>query len=443
MMRYRAAVAVTGVFFAAGVVLAVLAALGASPAGAPQADGTLLLLIYFAAILFGATLQVHESDESSHMVDVGGTAALALSITYALPAGPVTPGVSWVVGVSAAGLIGGGILSGLMSPVGLSAVVGRALPRVVSVAILATLVHGRMDDSEIGDLLRQEPGNAVAVFLLALVYLVLLLEAPLRAEFTDRETESRREAHLSALRESVLLGFLPASTAVLIALAQPYLGLATLPVLLLPLAFNQIAVRRHEELRGHSRQSVLALSRMPEAMGLVRPGHAARVARLAVRIARELDLGRREIVEIERAALLHDLGQVRLAMPVPSGATVLAAPADQEDIAAVGAAIARATGVLDAESVLIEAQSLPYQHHVSHVRTIPLGSRILKVANAYDDLRTGEVGGLPPGDAHAALERIYLGLGHEYDPRVVEALAETLGAGVSGPGTGAAEVATP
>jgi HD-GYP domain-containing protein (c-di-GMP phosphodiesterase class II) len=50
-----------------------------------------------------------------------------------------------------------------------------------------------------------------------------------------------------------------------------------------------------------------------------------------------------------------------------------------------------------------------------------MASRIIKVANAYDDL-------VGAGGAHddRAMERIHLGLGYEYDPRVVDSLTRVL-----------------
>ena len=49
-----------------------------------------------------------------------------------------------------------------------------------------------------------------------------------------------------------------------------------------------------------------------------------------------------------------------------------------------------------------------------------MSSRIIKVANAYDDLCA------PGGNDDRAMERIHLGLGYEYDPRVVDSLTRVL-----------------
>lgn len=334
MTRYRVMVACAWVFFVAAVLLAVLGAVAPSFLPGIQRGSATLLTLFFATILLGATVHVYESDDTSRMVDVGGTAALALCISFELPGVSVRPGVPAIIAVVAAGLIGGGIVASWSSKVGLPGILARTMPRILTVTALASLFHGRWGDSTLIGVVQEQHPIVRASVLFVVVFCALVVEAPIWAELSDRRTDSRRTAHLAALRESLTLGVVPTSTAVLVAVAEPILGLLALPLLLLPLVFNQLAVRRHEELRRHSRQSVQALSRMPEAMGLVRSGHAARVAEVAVDIGRQLDLGRREIARLERAALLHDLGQVRLTAPVPGGATILAAPADQEHIAA-------------------------------------------------------------------------------------------------------------
>ena len=68
----------------------------------------------------------------------------------------------------------------------------------------------------------------------------------------------------------------------------------------------------------------------------------------------------------------------------------------------------------------VEAQTIPYRQVRELGEEVPVASRIIKVANAFDDL-TGGSG--DPHDIRAANERIHLGLGYQYDPEVVQALA--------------------
>ncbi len=211
-----------------------------------------------------------------------------------------------------------------------------------------------------------------------------------------------------------------ATTGPLVALMAPALGLAAFPAALFPLAFTYVAVARSTRNRETYRQTILTLSHLTEEGGYTLRGHAERVADLSIRISRLLGLPDRELRDIEVSALLHDLGQISLTSPIPEGATVLAAPADQRDIAAEGARIIRHAEGLDDIADRVEGQTTAYRLVRELGEEVPMASRIIKVANAYDDLTGGTD---DPVRVAAALERIHLGLGYEYDPQVVEVLA--------------------
>jgi hypothetical protein len=213
------------------------------------------------------------------------------------------------------------------------------------------------------------------------------------------------------------------TTGALIALAERSLGVIAIPLFLFPLLLTQFAVRRYATVRATYRQTIRALSRLTELGGYTEVGHAERVAGLATAIGRDLGLSEREVLDLEYAALLHDIGQVSLTEPIPRGATVMAAPADQRRIAHDGAEIVRETGVLDNVAQILEAQTTPYRQVREFDEQLPVASRIIKVANAYEDL----AGERPEASRReAAMERINLGLGYEYDPSVVDSLARVL-----------------
>ncbi|GAA1967357.1 metal-dependent phosphohydrolase [Terrabacter lapilli] len=228
---------------------------------------------------------------------------------------------------------------------------------------------------------------------------------------------------VAEFRSSFALSAAVAVTGVLIALAAPPLGIAALPLFLIPLVLTLFAFRRYVSIRATYLQSIRTLSRLTDAAGYTPAGHSERVAELAVRLGRELGLSERELLDLEYAALLHDIGQVALVEPIPGGATVLAAPADQRRIEADTVAIVRETGVFEGAAQILEHQTTPYRQVRELGEEIPLSSRIIKVANAYEDLTAGA---RTLRAREAAIERIYLGLGYEYDPRVVDALLKSL-----------------
>ena len=125
-----------------------------------------------------------------------------------------------------------------------------------------------------------------------------------------------------------------------------------------------------------------------------------------------------ELLHLEYAALMHDIGQLSLAQPIPGGATVLASPEDQRRIAGLGASVIEQARVLDQVAEIVRCQSPPWRGGPAQP---PVGSRIIRAANAFDDL----VGGSADRDrSAAALERLRLDTAAEYDPCVVEALGK-------------------
>lgn len=262
------------------------------------------------------------------------------------------------------------------------------------------------------------PPWLTAMTMMSILSVVLLAEAPVRAWARARGGRSvlSREI-LEEIRGSLALSTAMAATGVLLAMAEGVLGLVAVPLLLLPLAVSQLAMGRFGRTNLAYRQSVRALSRLPELAGLVAPGHAGRVSDLAVAIGVRLGLPDREVVDLEYAALLHDIGQLALRRPLPGGATVLAAATDQERIGHNGARVVEQTGTLAEVARIVRHQSMPYHRIIGSRIDLPLASRIVNVANAYDDYL--QVGG--GADPAGAVERLYLGLGHEYDPRVVRA----------------------
>jgi hypothetical protein len=238
-----------------------------------------------------------------------------------------------------------------------------------------------------------------------------------------RGVRTWRRGFVAELRSAVPLSSALAVSGVLIAIAARPLGVVALPLFLVPLVLSQFAFRRYVGIRATYGQSIRTLSRITDLAGYTPAGHSERVAELSVAVGGELGITGRELLDLEYAALLHDLGQVALSEPIPGGATVLAARADQRRIERDTVDIVRETGVLDDVAAILEQHTTPYRQMREFGEEIPLPSRVLKVTNAFDDLTKGARSDVA---CDAAIERIYLGLGYEYDPRVVDALLRVL-----------------
>jgi response regulator RpfG family c-di-GMP phosphodiesterase len=270
----------------------------------------------------------------------------------------------------------------------------------------------------------------------ALTVLALLLEAVLTALLRVDEQRARfRVALVDEMRVQLPLGAAVGASALLIAFAAEVMGLAALAVFTAPLLVTQVAFRRYAGIRATYLQTVRALAKVTEIGGYVEAGHSERVSRLAVAIGRELGVHEPELLELEYAALMHDIGQLSLHDPIPGGATVLVSPQDQQRIAELGADVIQQAQVLGSVAEIVRRQNEPYRDPgAASGRTglsepsgpppgPPLSSRIIKAANAFDDLVGSS---LDPGRAEAAVQRLRLDTASEFDPATVEALSRVV-----------------
>jgi response regulator RpfG family c-di-GMP phosphodiesterase len=128
------------------------------------------------------------------------------------------------------------------------------------------------------------------------------------------------------------------------------------------------------------------------------------------------------LLELEYAALMHDIGQLSLRDPIPGGATVLVTRQEQRRIAEYGAEVIQQAKVLDSVADIVRRQSDPARPAVPAAQP-PLSSRIIRAANAFDDLVGSSV---EPSRAAAAVERLRLDTAAEYDLAVVDALSKVV-----------------
>ena len=287
--------------------------------------------------------------------------------------------------------------------------------RLLAVACAAALFRPLANASLIGG----QWWSELPVMLL-LVIVAWLVEVVIAALIrTDALRARFGVALLDELRVQLAPGAAVGASALLIALAAEVMGLAAVAVFAAPLLVTQVALRRYAGIRATYLQTVRALARVTEIGGYVETGHSARVSRLSVAIGRELGMPEPALLELEYAALMHDIGQLSLRDPIPGGATVLVAREEQRRIAEYGAEIIQQARVLDSVADIVRRQSDP-SRPADRGQEPPMSSRIIRAANAFDDLVGSSV---EPSRAAAAVERLRLDTAAEYDPRVVEALS--------------------
>ncbi len=184
-------------------------------------------------------------------------------------------------------------------------------------------------------------------------------------------------------------------------------------------------------LRERSTAAMESLSATVDARDAYTAGHSRRVQRLALAIGRELQLTQVELEVLGRAALFHDIG--KLAVP---DAVLLKADSLTEDEwhlirrhADEGARIIERLGFLQ--------DAVPsIRHHHEHwdgsgypaglvEEEIPLGARIIHVADALDSMVTTRIY-RAPRPLSEALAEIRRGSGTQFCPRCVGALERLL-----------------
>jgi putative nucleotidyltransferase with HDIG domain len=169
------------------------------------------------------------------------------------------------------------------------------------------------------------------------------------------------------------------------------------------------------------------LSKYLESTDRYTKGHSVRVSELAMEIGMAMDLSRAEVENVRVAGLLHDIGKIEISGEILRKAAQLTTE-EQEIInehTVKGAYLLTSVG-----SVLKEVVPIVVSHHkyftdapgeqTTERIEIPLGARIIAVADAFDAMtsdRPYRKGMLP----WEAMEEIVRNAGKQFDPEVVNA----------------------
>src|SRR6476469_9389869 len=294
-----------------------------------------------ALIAFGEVLRLNlPGDRETAPIGFAGALAYALLINVGTKF--VQHSAEQVVTVAAIGMIIGALPH---LAVGRPARVSGMAVRLLCIACVAYIFRPLASNTAV----ERHWGLAVTL-LTALTVLALLLEAVLTALL--RVDEMRVQLPLRAA---------VGASALLIAFAAEVMGLAALAVFTAPLLVTQVAFRRYAGIRATYLQTVRALAKVTEIGGYVEAGHSERVSRLAVAIGRELGIHEPQLLELEYAALMHDIGQLSLHDPIPGGATVLVSRQDQQRIAELGADVIQQAQVLGSVAEIVRRQNEPYR----------------------------------------------------------------------------------
>ncbi|MGB2698310.1 MAG: HD domain-containing phosphohydrolase [Candidatus Zixiibacteriota bacterium] len=175
------------------------------------------------------------------------------------------------------------------------------------------------------------------------------------------------------------------------------------------------------------------LSKYLEASDRYTKGHSVRVADYATEIAIAMELPRSEVENIRVAGLLHDIGKIEISSDLIKKAATLTQEEKKrvDEHTEKGAVLLNSVGTVLKEAIPIVLShhnyfTLDKDKHGKDHGNIPLGARIIAVADAFDAMLTDRPyrKGIPPWQAVEELEKC---AGTQFDPGVVQIFKKVIG----------------
>ncbi|MDQ3870906.1 MAG: HD domain-containing protein [Chloroflexota bacterium] len=197
-------------------------------------------------------------------------------------------------------------------------------------------------------------------------------------------------------------------------------------LLALPAAVISRSLQHIRQLETETRSAVRSMAQIIDHRDSTTFHHSERVASYAVALARELKLPEDEVELIEQAAAVHDLGKVG----VPDAVLLKPGPLTESERALMWVHTEIGARILGNFQLFRSGAEIVLHHHESWDGTgyparlageaIPLGARVVAVADSFDAMTSGRPyrAALPVDDA---LDRLRRGSGVQWDPTVVGA----------------------
>ena len=288
----------------------------------------------------------------------------------------------------------------------------------------------------------------ILVMILVLATILTVLALPYRLAFLNffyipvlvsAYQLGRNKGMLTALVAVLLITFFAVIDPTLFAggaLTSPALNIFLWGAFLILTAYvvgsvNEARMRTMEDLYKAYEGVIEILAKFIDAVDGYTQNHSVRVSELACKTAGELGLTAAECNNIRVAGLLHDVGKVDVNIEVLNKATSLSQDEweHMKTHTSAGHALLQPVGGL-----LIDVLPIVYYHHESYDGSgyhgvsgegIPLGARILAVADSYDSMITDRPyrTGRTPWEAKLEIDQH---TGGQFDPEVVHAFLNVL-----------------
>jgi putative nucleotidyltransferase with HDIG domain len=196
----------------------------------------------------------------------------------------------------------------------------------------------------------------------------------------------------------------------------------------IPLFTTRLAYARYVETRELFEQTIEALSKAVDARDPYTRNHSSRVSHIAEAMCRVMKLNENEIEKIKWAGLLHDIGKIGIRDnvllkegPLDKGERIL-----MNQHPTIGAEIVAPASQLATEAPLIKAHhewfnGSGYPDGVEALN-IPLGARILTIADAYEAMTSSRPYRKTPLTHEQAVDQLEKFTGIQFDPEIVPVL---------------------
>ena len=205
-------------------------------------------------------------------------------------------------------------------------------------------------------------------------------------------------------------------------------GWWTTPLFVVPLFTTRLAYARYVETRELFEQTISALSKAVDARDPYTRNHSSRVSHIAEHMCRIMRLSEDEIEKIKWAGLLHDVGKIGIRdhILLKEGPLDKAERILMNQHPTIGAEIVAPASQLANEAPLIKSHhewfnGSGYPDGIEAMG-IPLGARILTIADAYEAMTSSRPYRKTPLTHETAVEQLEKFSGIQFDPEIVPVL---------------------
>ncbi|MFP5326298.1 MAG: HD-GYP domain-containing protein [Acidimicrobiia bacterium] len=200
------------------------------------------------------------------------------------------------------------------------------------------------------------------------------------------------------------------------------------PLFVVPLFTTRLAYARYVETRELFEQTITALSKAVDARDRYTRDHSFRVSHITEAMCRVMRLPEGEIEKIKWAGLLHDVGKIG----IRDNILLTEGPLDKHERTLMNQHPTIGEEIVNQASQLREEAPLIRAHHEwfngsgypdgREALDIPLGARILTIADAYEAMTSSRPYRKTPLTHEQAVEQLEKFAGIQFDPDIVPVL---------------------